>query len=126
VVEDTANHISLEWPIVVRFEKITAVVPGTLRRSAWFILPQVVMIEGEGNHFNDQNSVVMFYPPASVIPSWQAVVTEDLIVSFLLVMPSWYSGNSDEQVMLMVMTGGDLVTKHISIDQFPLQRGAGN
>jgi hypothetical protein len=124
VIEDAVNQIILEWPIVVRFEKITAVVPGTLRRSPWFILPQTVMIEGEGNHFNDQNSVVIFYPPASVIPSWQTVVTENLIVSFLLVMPSWYSGNNDEQVMLMVMTGDDLVTKRVSIEQFPFQRGA--
>jgi hypothetical protein len=123
VVEDTANHISLEWPIVVRFEKIISVVPDTLRRSAWFILPQVVMIEGEGTHFNDQNTVVMFYPPASVIPSWQSVVTENLIASFILVMPSWYSGKSDEQAMLMVMTGDDIVTKQVFIDQFPLEQG---
>jgi hypothetical protein len=125
VVEDTANRISLEWPVSVRFEKITAVVPGILRRSSWFILPQAVMIEGEGTHFNDQSSVVMFYPPASVIPGWQTVATESLIMSFLLVMPSWYSGTSDEKVMLMVVTGDELLTKQVSIDQFPWQRSNG-
>jgi hypothetical protein len=123
VVEDTANQVRIERPIVVRFEKITSVVPGTLRRSSWFILPQVVKIEGEGTHFNDQSTVVMFYPPASVIPSWQSVVTETLITSFILVMPSWYSGKSDEQAMLMVMTGDDIVTKQVFIDRFPWEQG---
>jgi hypothetical protein len=123
IIEDTANHIRTEWPVMVRFEKITRIVPDSLLRSQWFMLPQVVMIEGEGTHFNNQSTVLMFYPPASVIPSWQTVVNETLIGTFILVMPAWYAGQNDEQVMLMVMTGDETLTAQILIDQFPVHRG---
>ena len=120
VVEDTANHIIIEWPIVVRFEKITRVVPNTLWRSKWVMLPQVMNIQGEGTHFSNESTVVMFFPSASVIPSWQTVLNETLIWNFLLVMPAWYSGQNDEQAVLMVITGDEVLTKQVAIDQFPL------
>ena len=122
VVNDTANKIILEWPVVVRFEKITRVVPATLWRSKWFILPQVMNIQGEGTHFNNERTVVMFYPAASVIPSWQTVLSETLIWNYLLVMPGWYAEANDEEITLVVMTDEEVLSTQIGVDQFPIER----
>ena len=122
VVNDTANKIILEWPVVVRFEKITRIVPATLWRSKWFILPQVMNIQGEGTHFNNERTVVMFYPAASVIPSWQTVLSETLIWNYLLVMPGWYAEANDEEITLVVMTDDEVLTTQIAVDQFPIER----
>lgn len=84
------------------------------------MLPQVMNIQGEGTHFSNESTVVMFSPSASVIPSWQTVLNETLIWNFLLVMPAWYAGQNDEQAVLMVITGDEVLTKQVAIDQFPL------
>ncbi len=123
-VEDTANHIMLEWPVTVRFEKITRLVPTTLWRSKWVMLPQVMSIQGEGTHFTNERTVIIFSPSASVIPSWQTVLDETLIWNYLLVMPSWYAKEDDEEITLTVITDSEVVSKQVFIDQFPFNRKA--
>ena len=124
-VTDTPNSATASVTVVV--ESGLTIVPATVPRSRWIVLPVLMTIEGEGTSFapfsifNGEYSVVTFDPATSVLALPPLVLNAERIWQLILVMPSWLTGiwNESEIVTVTVTTGTEKVSGNLTIEMLP-------
>jgi len=125
IVTDTANGNIIDSAIVkIEYEYISMVVsPNPMMRSRWIMLPNLMIIQGEGTSFAAFSSNVMVDPSTSVIlPLPALVLSPEVILQFIFVNPSWLAGAEDETITVAVETGAEYLTDDclITVLPFPL------
>lgn len=78
--------------------------PDPIWKSHWILLPYLMVIAGEGTHFNFFNTTLAYEPSGVVFPFLPLIWSELYIWDIILVMPSWLAGEEDQMVTVTVTT----------------------
>jgi len=119
-VTDTTNDVNAEAAITIQAEGVSIEVSlDSVWKSNWIPLPYLMVIEGEGTHFEALNTTLAFEPPGAVFPFWPLVLNDIYIWDIIWVMPGWFSGWEDQTVTVTVTTENEVVSDDFVIELFP-------
>ena len=119
-VNDGVNGVGAEAVITVLAEGVSIEVsPDSLWKSHWIPLPFLLIITGEGTHFEALKSTITFQPEGALFPFCPLVLGETFIWEIILVMPSWLASGEDQMVTVTVTTEDEEVSGDVAVKLLP-------
>ena len=123
VVTDTANHVTATATVDVTLICCVCpldILPDTLLRSRWIMLPAWIIIESNCYNINfDVATMVEFSPSAFFFQMPKLVINNKHILLLLFLKPLWLVGDEDEWVYISVNAGGEEAFGFLDIEMLP-------
>jgi hypothetical protein len=107
----TTTSISVVQPSI-------EVQPASVFQSRWFFLPTWLRIEGTDTNFVRRQTAVTFQPANALLKFPPVVLDSDTIFMWVVIMPSWLTGEIDN-VVVTAVTGSESASDNLEIKLLP-------